>query len=159
MRGGAADWAMLLGRVMVVLALLPNGARKITTFAQTAAGMGGVPQMIGGRPFPDQQPLFVFPAPELFLGASVLFDILGAVLIILGWRTRTVAACLAGYVLIAMTVFHSDLRHAQDLMQILRNLPFLGGLLLLAAAGAGRWSLDERAIAAHDGRVPITNVT
>ena len=91
-RAFATDAALLVGRLLMVLALFPNGLRKIMTFAQTAAGMGGTEQIIGGRPFPDQTPLFYFPAPEIFLGASVVFDLLGTVLIVLGLRTRAVSA-------------------------------------------------------------------
>ena len=130
------------GRLLAVLALFPNGFRKIATFGQTAAGMGGQPQLIGGRPFPDQIPLFYFPFPELFLGVSIVLDLVGALLIVTGWRTRTVAFVLAGYVILAMTIYHSDIRHAQDLMHILRNLPFVGALLMLAAVGGGHWSMD-----------------
>lgn len=141
-RGFEADAALLVGRMLMVLALFPNGLRKIATFAQTAAGMGGTPQVIGGRPFPDQTPLVYFPAPEVFLGASVVFDLLGTVLIVMGLRTRAVATLLAGYVIVAMSIYHSDIRHAQDLIQVLRNLPFVGGLLILAGVGGGFWSLD-----------------
>lgn len=137
-----ADAALLVGRLLLVLALFPNGLRKIATFAQTAAGMGGTPQIIGGRPFPDQTPLFYFPAPEIFLGASVVFDLLGTVLIVLGLRTRAVAALLTGYVIIAMSIYHSDIRHGMDAVQVLRNLPFVGGLIILTGVGGGYWSLD-----------------
>lgn len=136
------DALLLAGRVLTVLALLPNGMRKLFTFGQTAAGMGGQPQMIDGRLFPDQTPLIHFPVPEMFLGASVVFDLLGAVLVMVGLRTRAVSLFLAGYVVLAMTIFHSDIRHMQDVMHVLRNLPFLGGLLMLAAVGGGHWSVD-----------------
>lgn len=136
------DAALLLGRICIVIALIPNGVRKISTFAQTAAGMGGMPQMIDGRLFPNQTPLFHFPMPEFFLAGSVVFDLLGAILVLVGWRTRSVAALLAVYVAAAMLIFHSDLRHAQDVMHVLRNLPFLGGLLMLAGVGGGHWSVD-----------------
>ncbi len=136
------DAALLFGRIAAVIALIPNGMRKIATFEQTALGMGGEVQMIGGRPFPDQTPLFHFPVPELFLGASVVFDLLGTALIILGWRTRQVAAFLAFYVFLAMMIYHSDIRHMQDFVQLLRGLPLLGSLLILAAIGGGHWSLD-----------------
>lgn len=139
-----ANAAMLIGRLLIVLALFPNGARKIATFAQTAAGMGGTPQVIGDRPFPDQTPLIHFPVPELFLSASILFDLIGALLIVIGWRTREAGLALAFYVMLAMTIYHSDIRHAQDAMHLLRNLPFLGGLFLLGAAGGGWWSVDGR---------------
>lgn len=139
-----ANLALLMARAMAVLGLLQNGFRKLATFEQTALMMGGTPQVIMGRQFPDQAPLFDFPLPGLFLAASVLFDILGSLLVLFGWRTRAVASWLAVYVLIAMTIFHSDIRHGMDAMQVLRNLPLLAALLMLGAVGAGWWSLDGR---------------
>ena len=149
-RAWESDLALLLGRLFMVVALVPNGLRKISTFTQTAAGMGGTPQMMNGRLFPDQTPLITFPAPELFLGISVFFDLAGALLIIVGWQTRAVGTLLAGYVLIAMTIFHSDIRNAMDVMHILRNLPLLGGLLILGGVGGGWWSLDGLSAKQHE---------
>ncbi len=134
--------ALLIGRLLTVVALIPNGLRKIATFAQTAAGMGGTPQNIGGRMFPDQTPLIVFPAPEIFLAVSLTFDLLGALLVIVGWRTRMVATLLTGYVIIAMTIFHSDIRGPEDVQHIVRNLSFVGALFLLSGVGGGYWSVD-----------------
>lgn len=133
----------LVGRVLIVLALLPNGLRKISTFDLTAAMMGGAPQqIIDGRPFPPTPPLITFVAPELFLTVSLMLDIVGAVLVIAGWRTRSVAALLAGYCLLAMVIFHGHIGNSDEMRQILRNLPLVGGLLVLAAVGAGAWSVD-----------------
>jgi len=134
--------ALLIGRVLAVVALAPNGLRKIATFEETAAGMGGTPQNIGGRLFPEQTPLIVFPAPEMFLAASIAFDLLGALLIIIGWRTRTTATLLTGYVIIAMVIFHSDIRGPEDVHHIIRNVSFVGALFLLSGVGGGHWSLD-----------------
>ena len=135
--------AHLLGRVLIVFALLPNGMRKIATFGLTAAMMGGAPpQMIDGRLFPPQPPLVAFPMPELFLAASLTLDIVGALLVIVGWRTRAVAAILAGYCVLAMVIFHGHITNADEVRQIMRNLPLVGGLLVLAAVGAGAWSVD-----------------
>lgn len=139
----ASAAAHLLGRVLIVFALLPNGLRKIATFGMTAGMMGGAPpQMIDGRMFPPQPPLVTFPAPEAFLAASLTLDIVGALLVIAGWRTRAVAALLAGYGLLAMVIFHGHITSGEDMRQIMRNLPLVGGLLVLAAAGAGAWSID-----------------
>lgn len=135
--------AQLIGRVLIVVALVPNGLRKIATFDVTAAMMGGAaPQMIDGRLFPAQPPLLTLPVPELFLAASLTLDIVGALLLIAGWRTRLIAASLSGYVIVAMTIFHGNVVSPEDVRQIMRNLPFVGGLLLLAATGAGAWSVD-----------------
>lgn len=136
------DAALLVGRVLTVAALIPNGLRKLATFAQTSAAMGGSPQIIDGRPFPAQTPLLTFPMPEVFLGASIFFDLAGALLIILGWRTRAISTLLVGYVLIAMTIFHGSIRGAEDLQHIVRNLSLVGALVLLSGVGGGRWSLD-----------------
>ena len=141
----STNLAMLLGRFLVVVQLLPNGWRKIQSFESTAAMMGGAPpQMINGRMFSEQTPLFYYPFPELFLSGSIFFDIALSLLIIVGFRTRTAAGILAAYVCLAMLTYHSDIRNAQDVMAVMRNLPFLGALLILAVTGAGGWSLDAR---------------
>ncbi len=141
--GRAAAAAHLLGRVLIVFALLPNGLRKIATFNLTAAMMGGAPpQMIDGRMFPPQPPLLTFPMPEVFLAASLTLDLVGALLVIVGWRTRAVSAILAVYCITAMVIFHGHITNSDEVRQILRNLPLVGGLLVLAAAGAGAWSVD-----------------
>jgi len=134
--------ALFVGRIMVGIPLLQNGLRKLENFSQTAAGIGGIPQIINGKPFPDQHPLIVFPQPELFLGLSLTFDLLGAVLLIVGLKGRMVGALLAGYVFIALSIFHTDIRGPMDVMQILRNMPFLAVLLVFSGVGAGAWSID-----------------
>jgi|GEM_PF-501145 len=135
--------AMLAGRVLVVAGLIPNGLRKIATFDVTAAMMGGAPPvMIDGRLFPGQVPLFYFPMPELFLGFSILFDIVGALIIMVGWRTRSTALLLAGYCILAITIYHAAIVSPRDVIAIVRNLTLVGGLLLLAGVGAGAWSID-----------------
>jgi len=145
--------ALFIGRLLVGIPLIPNALRKIETFAQTAAGMGGIPQVINGRPFPDQHPLIVFPQPELFLGLSLTFDMLGAILLIVGLKGRFVGALLAGYVLIALSIFHTDIRGPMDVQALLRNLPMLAALLMISGVGVGTWSLDGLL-----GRRPKTTV-
>lgn len=131
-------------RILIVMGLIPNGIRKITDFDTISAMMGGAaPVMLDGRLFPAQEPLFYFPLPELFLGAALVFDIVGAVLVIVGYRTRLAAGLLAGYIVAAMAIYHSDIGGPADVVAILRSLPLLGGVLLLSATGAGHWSLDE----------------
>ena len=136
------DATLLIGRIFIVIALIPNGFRKIVTFSQTAAGMGGTPQVIDGRAFPEQLPLVFFPMPEFFLGASIVLDLAGALLILIGFQARLIGLVLAGYVLLAMVIYHSDIRGSMDVIHILRNLPFLGGLVMIGGIGAGWWSVD-----------------
>lgn len=137
-----ADLATLAGRFIIVFELIPNGFRKIADFATLAAGMGGKQVFVGGHPFPGNARLF-FPYPSFFLTCSILFDIVGAALIIVGLKSRPVAAWLALYCLLAMTIYHSDFGNAENVKALLRNLPLVGGLLFIAGAGAGGWSLDR----------------
>lgn len=137
-----ANAALLFGRVAAVIALFPNGLHKIMSFEQLALAIGGTPQMLNGSLFPEQTPLFAFPFPQFFLGGSIIFDLLGAFLIVIGWRTRQVAAFMAVYVALAILIFNSEIRFFGDVIYLLRGAPFLGTLAILAALGGGYWSLD-----------------
>lgn len=139
-----ADLAMLVGRIVIVFGLIPNGLRKLANFHLLALGMGGEPQIIDGRrfPMPEIDPLVYFPVPHFFLACSVVFDLLGAALVILGFRTRVVAGVLLVYCLMAMTIYHWDFSIPQNLHSVMRTSPLFGGLLFNAAVGAGGISLD-----------------
>jgi len=135
--------ALLLGRLLIVVALLENGIRKIATFGMTAAMMGGAPPIVfNGHPFPAQTPLLYFPFPELFLGGSIFFDLVGALLVMAGFQTRRVALFLGFYVISAIVIFHADIQNLDQILRVVSNLPFVGGLFLIAALGGGAWSLD-----------------
>lgn len=137
------DLALLLGRLLIVVALLENGIRKIATFGMTAAMMGGAPPiMFHGHPFPGQTPLFYFPFPELFLGGSICFDLLGALMVMVGFRTRSAALFLGCYVIFAIAIYHSDVQNLDQALHVVSGFPFVGGLFLIAALGGGAWSLD-----------------
>ena len=144
-----SDIALLSGRVLLVLALLPNGLRKIFDFHAIAAGIGGTPQMLHGQWFPATHPLFFLPFPGLFLALSTIMDIGASLCVIAGWRTRTAAALLAGYCVIVTVIYHYEVANPENLKAVVRNLSLIGGLLVVAGAGAGRWSLDF-----HQARAP-----
>ena len=70
-------------------------------------------------------------------------------LLILGLKTRWAAIALAAFTLAATYLFHAfwAMPEAQKAMQSLmfqKNLAIVGGLLALAVAGAGAFSIDRR---------------
>jgi putative oxidoreductase len=73
----------------------------------------------------------------------IVLEIFGAISIIVGYRTRLVAAALAGFTLAAAFIFHGDADPMQRIM-LLKNVAVAGGFLFLVARGAGGWSLDAR---------------
>ena len=58
--------------------------------------------------------------------------------------TRWVSLALAGFTLVAGFIFHADFGDQMQTIMLMKNLGIAGGFLLLAAHGAGAWSLDAR---------------
>jgi len=92
-----------------------------------------------------------FPMPEVMVWVAILIEVGGAALLILGWQTRRVAWLFILFVVIATLMAHrfwefSDAaQYAAQLNNFLKNLAVLGGLLYIAAFGAGALSMDGRA--------------
>jgi putative oxidoreductase len=125
------DALALAGRALVAYLFIPAGFGKI-------AGFAGVVGFIAskGVPLPEVCAAIAI-AAELGLGLLVLF----------GFRARWAALGLAVFLAVITPIFHNywAMEAAQQMMQkqaFDKNLAVLGGLLVLAAFGAGRWSLD-----------------
>jgi putative oxidoreductase len=90
-----------------------------------------------------------FPMPQVTAWVAVLFEVVGGLMIILGWKTRWAAWALALYVVIATAVAHRFWTYeaAQAFNQtshFFKNVSIIGGLVYLAAIGPGRLSADKR---------------
>lgn len=84
------------------------------------------------------------PYPTLGLVLAVVVEILGGAALMLGYWTRWVAAVLAAFSVAAAVAFHSQFGDQNQLTHFLKNLAVAGGLLQVAAFGAGRFSVDAR---------------
>jgi putative oxidoreductase len=84
------------------------------------------------------------PFPTLALILAIVTEVLGGAALILGYRTRWVAAALAVFSIAAAFAFHAQLGDQNQLNHFLKNLAIAGGLLQVAAFGAGRFSFDAR---------------
>lgn len=65
-------------------------------------------------------------------------------MILLGWHTRIVAVLMAGYTLLAVLIFHHSPASQAEQIITFAEIAVAGGFLVLAAHGAGGWSLDAR---------------
>ena len=119
------DYLTLFGRIAMALMFLSSGWMKIGGYAQTAQYMAsaGVPSAL----------LPVVIAVELAGGLAVLF----------GFLTRWAALGLALYTIIAAALFHSNFADQNQMIHFWKNLTIMGGFLILAAHGAGRFSIDS----------------
>ncbi len=89
------------------------------------------------------------PAPSFLTWATCLFEIAAGVLIVVGFQTRVAALLLSAFCVAAAFIGHYGqggedpmlaFMHQQAFM---KDLAIAGGLLALAVAGAGGWSIDE----------------
>jgi putative oxidoreductase len=122
----------LLGRILIALLFLVAGIRKALAFAGTA----GYFAKLG------------LPAPEIMTALAIAVEIGGAVLLILGWRTRWVAWVLIVFTVVATYLGHkfwiADApQYGNQLNHFLKNVAVIGGLLMLSAFGPGRASADR----------------
>ncbi|HET7202501.1 MAG TPA: DoxX family protein [Steroidobacteraceae bacterium] len=120
-----ASLADLAGRVLISAMFLTAGLAKIGGYAGTQAYMASVG------------------VPGALLPLVIALEVLGAIAIIVGYRTRIVAAGLAVFTVVAAVLFHSGDDQVQQLFFV-KNLAIAGGFLFLVARGAGEWSLDAR---------------
>ncbi len=123
--------ANLVGRILIALLFLIFGFDKLTHYSATVGYMTQT-----GAPFP---PLSAAIAGVAELGLAIV--------LILGVLTRPLAIVLAVYVLATSVIGHhfwtmSGLERYLNEINFFKNISIIGGLILLAATGAGRYSVD-----------------
>ena len=117
----------LAGRLLLALLFIPAGFGKIGGFAATAgyAASKGVP------------------LAELAIAIAIFVELGLGLLLLVGFQTRWAALGMAFFTFVISFIFHplSDPSQAQSFF---KNMAIVGGLLSVAAWGAGAWSVDAR---------------
>ena len=123
----------LLGRWLLAALFLPAGIGKLTGFSGTVGYISSVG----------------LPLPEVGAALALTVEIVGGIALIIGLGTRPAALILALFTLVASFFFHNywgvpaDQQFMQQLL-FYKNIAVVGGLLTVAAWGAGAWSVDAR---------------
>ena len=87
------------------------------------------------------------PLATLAVVVAIIAEVLGGIALLVGFQTRIVAILLAIFTLAASITGHAfwaapaDAAFIQQLL-FLKNIAVIGGLLVLASAGAGKFSID-----------------
>jgi putative oxidoreductase len=121
--------APVIGRILLATIFVFSGFGKLLAPAATI----GYIQSTG------------LPLASLGLAAAIIVELGGGLLLALGYKTRLVAAVLAVFSVVTGLIFHSALGDQNQLIHFLKNLAMAGGLLQVAAFGAGAYSLDANA--------------
>jgi putative oxidoreductase len=122
-------FGILIGRILLVLIFLKSGIGKIENF-------GGTAQYMANHG--------IAPYTNFFLVGAIFFELVGSITVILGYFARFGALLLLIFLVPTTLIFHDAFTNpSPDIMiQFMKNVGIFGGLLVVLAAGAGRFSLD-----------------
>lgn len=127
------QYGPLVGRILLALIFVWSGLGKIGSFAGTAAYMAGKG----------------IPLAELALVISIILEIGGGLMLIVGWKARWAALAIFLWLIPVTLMFHNfwaveAAQYQNQFNHFLKNLCILGGMLYVMAYGAGPLSLDNR---------------
>ena len=132
------DTGLLVGRILLVGIFLFSGVIKFIDVSGTAGHIAGK-----GLPMPQ--------VLAMLAGAA---EVIGVLMVALGWHTRLAAFGLALFTAVAGLLFHdfwnvpAGQEQINQMLHLWKNATIIGGLIVLAAVGAGRLSLDARRLSA-----------
>jgi putative oxidoreductase len=122
------DYVALAGRVLMAVLFLMSGLGKIAAPAATQGFIAAVG----------------LPAPEASYFGAVAVEVMGALLLVFGFQVRAAAIVMAVFTFVTALVFHKNFADQNQMIHFMKNIAIVGGLLQVAAFGAGRFSLDAR---------------
>ena len=131
MTGTLNRYTQLAGRMLLSLIFIISGYAKLAHWSGTAAGIAAKG----------------IPLASLATALAILLELGGGLLLLAGYRTRLVALLLAVFLVPVTLLFHNfwayqGANQQMQMVNFLKNLAILGGLLRLASDGAGGMSLD-----------------
>jgi putative oxidoreductase len=127
-----SDGLALLGRALLCVLFVVSGWGKIGGFADTAG-------FIGSKGLP---------LPQVLTAIAIAVELGGGLLLLIGWKARWIAWAMAAFTVVITPIFHNfwDAPAAEVMNQqinFLKNVAIIGGLLMVAAMGPGRYSVDR----------------
>ena len=127
------DTLALIGRILIAYLFIPAGFGKLMGFAGTV----GYITSAG------------LPLPQVAAAIAIIVELGFGIALLVGFQTRWAALGLALFTVATALFFHKywAVPDAMKMMQTInfnKNIAIAGGLLALAAFGAGRFSIDQR---------------
>ena len=116
----------LFARILISTLFLINGIFKITNYDGTVDWMEG------------------YGVPGIHIIPAIMIEILGQILIIVGYQTKITAAFLSLFCLLTAIIFHNEFSNQMQLTSFLKNIALAGGFLFLVINGSKKFSLDNK---------------
>lgn len=125
--------AVLIGRVLLSLIFILSSFNKMMNFSTTAEEMTseGVP------------------ASGLILVIATAMELVGGLMVLLGWKGRVGAVVLLLFLIPVTFVYHDfwtyeGQERQMQMINFIKNMSIMGGLTFLLGMGPGPASLDHR---------------
>ncbi|MFM0007802.1 DoxX family protein [Paraburkholderia dipogonis] len=118
--------AATLGRILMSSLFLMSGVGKLTDPVGTQAYIASK----------------ALPWPEAAYVIAVVIELGFGTALVLGYRTRIVAAVMAIFTLATGLTFHDNFADPKQLISFMKNIAITGGFLQVIVWGAGSLSLD-----------------
>jgi putative oxidoreductase len=135
----ATRYLPFVGRLLIGLPFAMSGFSKLAAYGPTVAKISAVG----------------LPVAPLAFAVAVAVELGGGLLLIAGFRARLIAIALALFSLVTAVWFHGNFADQNQMIHFLTNIMLAGGLLQIAAFGAGAISIDSRL---SKGREAVANV-
>ncbi len=132
------NYIPLVARIFLAVIFLRSGISKILDFSGTQQFMSanGIPLALTG----------------LLLVGSIIFELAGGLSVLLGYKARWGAIALIIFLIPATLIFHTNFAEEMQVIQFLKNLALMGGLLMVVYFGSGPVSVDARSNFSNSSR-------
>ena len=117
---------LLAARVLMSVMFIMAGAQKIPGYAGTVGYM----ESVG--------------VPGILLPGAIVVELIGGLMVLVGFQTRLAALAIAGFTVVAGVLFHFQPEDQMQMISFMKNITIAGGFLALFVTGAGAWSIDAR---------------
>ena len=116
----------LVARVLISALFLLNGVFKISNYEGTVGWMES------------------FGIPGILLIPAIILEIVGPILIILGYKAKIAAGLLSLFCIATAVIFHNDFSDQMQLGSFLKNIALAGGFIFIFINGTKDFSLDKK---------------
>ena len=116
----------LVARILISALFLLNGAFKISNYDGTVGWMES------------------FGIPGILIIPAIILEIVGPILIVLGYKAKIAAGFLSLFCIATAFIFHNDFSDQMQLGSFLKNIALAGGFLFIFINGTKDFSLDKK---------------
>ena len=122
------DYLAVFARICLASLFLWSGLGKLMSYEGTVGYIASVG----------------LPLAPLAYTVAVIVEILGGIALVVGFKTRIVAAALAVFSVATALGFHTNFGDLNQAVNFMKNIAIAGGMLQVLAFGSGPISVDAR---------------